>query len=428
MRRWVRSDKGNILIMMAGAMAVLAGFGILTIDIGRQLVTRSQLQNAADAGALAGAALYCTGSEPTIAQVQDEVRLVGGANKALQRSAVEIDIPNEQITISDVEETGTHDVTVLTQSNTAQFLTGLFTIFQNMPNMDDADPSDAFVRAIATARCGATCSVSCVKPWSPPDRWDDITGIPGYMGGARNPDWRNNNRWDSEFDWSDHDRNGNKLWDVGEPYGDANGNGQLDQEAYHPSLTGYGPDPVPGNYLSPDGDLGLELILHFDNGGASTTPGQYQSVQLPPVNKGTPIPGGDEYRENIARCNPVAIEKGDWLRLETGGMVGPTNQGMRDLIAQDPDAVWDPTTQNVQNSDFPISPRIVLIPLYDPRIGVRPGHQTDIQVVKVAAFFMERMTGPAEVRGRFLKVRAPGAPCPAGQTSGFFTYNLSLIQ
>ena len=40
---------------------------------------------------------------------------------------------------------------------------------------------------------------------------------------------------------------------------------------------------------------------------------------------------------------------------------------------------------------------------------------------------MERMTGPAEVRGRFIKVRQPGAPCVDGQASGFFTYNLSLI-
>src|SRR5687767_13974075 len=137
MRRWVRSDKGNILIMVSIAMAVLAGFGILTIDIGRQLVTRSQLQNAADAGALAGAALYCEGT-PTETQVRDEARLVGGANTALQSHAVEIDIPNEQITIAEDEETSAHEVTVETRSNTAQFLTGLFTIFQRTdPNVTD---------------------------------------------------------------------------------------------------------------------------------------------------------------------------------------------------------------------------------------------------------------------------------------------------
>jgi hypothetical protein len=274
------------------------------------------------------------------------------------------------------------------------------------------------------------CSVSCVKPWTIPDRHDNITGIPGYMGEPaghrRRPDWRGNDKLDHE---TFTDTNENGLFDVGEPYVDDNGDGEYNEEAYHPSLTGYGPDPVPGNYLSPDGDLGLELVLHFDNGGASTTvPGQYQSIQLPPVNKGDPIPGGAEYERNIRNCNPVAIEKGDWLRMETGGMVGPTNQGMRDLIAQDPDAYWDNTTQSVQDSNFPVSPRIVLIPIYDPRIEMASGHQQDLQVVKVAAFFMEQMTGPAEVRGRFLKVRQPGGACPPGESQGFFVYSLSLIR
>ena len=434
MRRWVRSDKGNILIMMAGAMAVLAGFGILTIDIGRMLVTRSQLQNAADAGALAGASLFCTGTEPTDAQVQDEVRLVGGSNKALQGAAVDIDIPNEQITID--RAANANDVTVRTESDTRQFLVGLFTIFQRMtPDMHDhavPDPvREAPVAAIATARCGGTCSVSCVKPWTIPDRWDDITGVPGYMGERPlGEDWRNNRHWDSEVFT---DVNNNNLYDLGEPYIDLNTDGQYNEEAYHPSLTGYGPDPVPGNYLSPDGDLGLELMLHADNGNTNRPePGQYQSIDLPPVNKmdppgSHPPTGGAEYRENIRTCNPASIEAGDWLRLKPGGMVGPTNQGMRDLIAQDPNASWDPTTQSVQGSNFPISPRIVLIPIHDPRIPIASG-RNEVQVTKVAAFFMEQMIGPAEVRGRFLKVRAAGSTCPDGVTSGFFTYNLSLIR
>ena len=92
------------------------------------------------------------------------------------------------------------------------------------------------------------------------------------------------------------------------------------------------------------------------------------------------------------------------------------------------DAAWDDATQSVINSNFAVSPRIVLIPIHDPKIPIHSGRTSKVQVIKVAAFFMERMTGPAEVRGRFLKVRAPGAPCVDGQTSGFFTYNLSLIR
>ena len=414
MKHWVRSERGNILVMMALAFAVLAGFGILTIDIGRILVTRTQLQNSADAGALAGAALFCTGTPPTDGDVQNEVRLVGGANQALETNAEDVDIPNSQITID--RTAGANDVTVQTTSNTKQYLLGLFNIFAGTPTGGNvpAAQTEAGVSATATARCGATCSVSCVKPWSIPDRWDDITGIPGYMGEKigkkKNVDWRNNLHWNAEG-FTDTDESG--MWEPGESFVDVNKNGRYDQENYHPSLTGYGPDPVPGNFLSPDGDLGLELVLHPVQGGSSTPePGQYYSVDLPPVNKGTPIPGADEYRRNIAECNDAVIEKGDWLQLDPGGMVGPTNQGMSDLIRSDPDAEWDSATQSVINSDFAISPRIVLIPIHDPRIPIKSGRNI-IQVTKVAAFFMEQMTGPAEVRARSRTVAetstSPGA-------------------
>src|SRR5678816_912569 len=147
------------------------------------------------------------------------------------------------------------------------------------------------------------------------------------------------------------------IYDYGDSYDDANGNGAYDSEAYNPMLTGYVPDPYPGNFLSPSGDLGLELTLKPRDPSKAPEPGQYQAVDLPPINRGTPITGGDQYRDNIAACNAAEVWPGDWLRTETGDMVGPTNQGMRDLIAQDPDAYWDPITQSVQDSKFQVSPR-----------------------------------------------------------------------
>ena len=53
---------------------------------------------------------------------------------------------------------------------------------------------------------------------------------------------------------------------------------------------------------------------------------------------GGPITGGDKYRENIASCNGLPIEIGDTLTTEPGNMIGPTKQGVEDLIALDPDA------------------------------------------------------------------------------------------
>jgi len=425
MQHWIRKEKGNALIIGALSFAVLAAFGVLTIDVGRIFVTHTMLQNAADAGALAGASLYCEQGNPAEADVRNQVRLVGGAHKALGMTAAEpITIPDGQIQIeTDPNDPASHIVKVDTQITTRQYFLNLLKFAGGGNSGGTSDD----VHAKAWARCGATCGVQCVKPFSIPDRWDDITPIPGYTGGNKRPNWQNDGKYEQE-DFTD--ANDNSLWDKGEAFVDGNGNGEWDHENYHPNLTGYIPDPYPGNTFAPSGDLGLELMLHPGQPGDAPVPGQYYSVDLPPINRGTPITGGDEYRENIATCNTSDIFPGDWLQTENGLMAGPTNQGMRDLIAQDPDAYWDPITRSVQGSHFAISPRIVLIPMHDPRIALNTG-KTKVQVVKVAAYFMEEMTGPAEVKGRFLKVRAPGVPCVAGAggVGGVsFTYSLSLIR
>jgi hypothetical protein len=272
--------------------------------------------------------------------------------------------------------------------------------------------------------CVDVCGVSCVKPWAIADRWDNVTGIPGYMGEGegrlRRPDWRNNALYDHE---AFTDANGNRLYDIGESYLDGNGNGACDVEFYDPQSTGYVGAAVPGHLLSPAGDSGLELVLHYDSGSGLPVPDQYLSVAFPPVNKGAPSQDESAYRANIGNCNETVIEPGDWLRLYTAGLVGPTNQGMSDLIAQDPDATWDSSTGSVQNSGFTLSPRVVFLPVYDPRFSLSAGSVPELPVVKIVAFFMERMTGPAEVRGKLLRTTTPAhvvaASCPAGSVPGF---------
>ena len=75
------------------------------------------------------------------------------------------------------------------------------------------------------------------------------------------------------------------------------------------------------------------------------------------------LTGGSDYDWNIANCNPTIISIGDLLLMEPGNMVGPTNSGIDDLIARDPNARWD--GQRVVSNQHP-SPREAIIPLYDP--------------------------------------------------------------
>jgi hypothetical protein len=265
---------------------------------------------------------------------------------------------------------------------------------------------------LAQTGCAPLCAVSCVKPISIPDRWDDVTGIAGYMGGVRMPNWRLNNAYDFE---SFMDGNANLLHDDGEAFEDNNGNGIYDAEAYDPIATGYIAGPEPSNALAPSGDLGLELILKASN-GSKPAPGQFYAVSLPPINRGAPVTGDPEYRANFADCNPTLVGPGDRLQPEPGNMILATDQAMRAIIAEDPNASWDAASGQLVGSAFPQSPRVILLAVHDPRIPLFAGGPS-LGVTKIVAFFLDQMTGTAQVRGHFMRAIGSGLSCASGGNS-----------
>jgi hypothetical protein len=80
-----KNEKGATLVLVAICMMVLLGFAAFAIDIGHLVVTKNELQNAADAGALAGAAvLYIpngSGSIMVNAAADQTARDIATANK-----------------------------------------------------------------------------------------------------------------------------------------------------------------------------------------------------------------------------------------------------------------------------------------------------------------------------------------------------------
>lgn len=59
-----QEQRGSILVLAAGILLALAGFAVLAIDVGRVYVVRNELQNVADAAALAGANCLTRQSDP----------------------------------------------------------------------------------------------------------------------------------------------------------------------------------------------------------------------------------------------------------------------------------------------------------------------------------------------------------------------------
>jgi hypothetical protein len=120
---------------------------------------------------------------------------------------------------------------------------------------------------------------------------------------------------------------------------------------------------------------------------------------------------------------------GELLTTEPGNMVGPTHQGMAELIDRDPSAYWDTHNDRVVSSMHP-SPRVVAIPLFDPVYydsGKRNGRNADLKAVNYMGFFIEDMQG-GNVVGRITPIggmlTGNGGPAPVGA----FPLAITLVQ
>lgn len=69
LRRCARAQRGGIAVMAALLLPLLVGLGALTIDIGRMIVYRTELQNAMDACALAAVAPLTGANDPNVFDV-----------------------------------------------------------------------------------------------------------------------------------------------------------------------------------------------------------------------------------------------------------------------------------------------------------------------------------------------------------------------
>jgi len=342
----LRNRRGSIIVMLCFVLVVMFAFAVIAIDGAILMASKTQLQAAADAAALAGASGLLTGSQDTAVE-----RAIDFAsfNKAVEENQTPVVITTEDVSFpeSDVCRVRTH--------RTAATGDALRTYFVRVLN-PGSTTSD--MTAVAAARAYDVCGSKCMKPWVIPDRWND-----------------------------------------------ANGNGTPDPGEYDQNVTGY----------QAPRDVGVPIVLKVGNPHQTIAPGIFYPVDYPPINNEEgikPYTGGSWYREWISECEPFMIEPGDQLQLEPGNMVGPTRQGMEDLIALDPSARWDSATKTIVNSAFAESPRIGLVPFFDPTLPPHSGRNW-VTVVKIGAFFIEGVQG-GDVTGRFIQITTSGVPCGHG--------------
>jgi hypothetical protein len=120
-------------------------------------------------------------------------------------------------------------------------------------------------------------------------------------------------------------------------------------------------------------------------------------------------------------------------------MVGPTRQGMRDLIALDPAARWNPNMYGpgkggveggcMASGACALSPRLVAIPVFNPDAydAGRASGRVEIVVTKVLGFFISEMNGN-EVGGYITTY--PSAPLSGTSTTPgtAFVVSIALVR
>jgi Flp pilus assembly protein TadG len=360
------------LVLIAGGFMSFMAATTLAIDVGMFMTARNQAQNAADAGALAGAVALVNNSYTNRSASGPAVQsaILTAKQNAVMKGAVEVEPSDVTFPLGPTGLNNRVRVQVYrTAERNQSAIPTLVGRFFGVPTVD--------IMADATAEASPANAATCVKPFTIPDRWTEKQTPP----------------WDSQNDTFDYVQKNGQLVPNGDVY----------IPVGQPGYTGY----------NPERDKGMVIRLKADN-STKVAPSFYNPWRIDADE------GGDDYRHNIAECNTSVIPIGSPMEAEPGNMVGPTNQGVTDLINKDPGAYWDEGCLCVKGSKFAKSPRVAVIPVYDPvyyEMGKQNSSNASLKIANYIGFFLEEMQG-GEVIGRITPVAglldANAGPAPEG--------------
>ena len=346
LRRLRDDESGMSYVFIGMGMMAFLSASMLAIDVGMLMTSRNQAQNAADAAALAGAtALFFndydnrTASGPAVTHAIDAAKANDVMGTDVSINAADVEFP-----VGPTGESNRVKATVYRTSSRGNPVATWIARFFGTKNAD--------IVATATAEASPANAMSCVKPFTIPDRWIEKQ-TPG---------------WDADDSYDAYNNKGQPL---------------VNPDIYIPAnMSGY-------TGYNMERDKGTLLMIRAGTGN-QITPSFYFSLSI------GGITGGEEYRWNIANCNTTLMKWGQPLIQEPGNMMGPTVDGVWDLYNKDPGAYWDFSSGTVKGSKYGHSPRVFPIPLYDPAFydaGKREGRTADLKVANWIGFFLENISG-----------------------------------
>jgi len=392
-RRW-RSERGAVMVHVAFAFLGLTAFSSFVVDYGVLWSARRQAQNAADAAAMAAASSLGfvdatdQGLARTAALNAAAVNLIWGQPPDI--TAGDITFPPCPVGSPGVGTNTCVQVNVFRNQRAGG--SPLPTIMGGVVGI-----ANQGVRATATAEVIYGTATNCVKPFAIADKWTEL---------------RNNNGppdWDETDDFERYVQNGNNAGTLLAP-----------ADLYTPPTTGN-----PGNNgtgFDVTIDYGQRLVLKSGNPNQALQPGWYSPVVINPG-----CVGGNCYRDAIAQCAPNVIRAGDVLTMEPGNMIGPTNQGITDLIAPDPRRwVNGEITGTCTGTSCT---RVVAIPVFNPDLwdlGPSNGRST-VVVTRVVGMFIDRIQGN-DVTGYLVPYPSAAYSGTGGVAGSSFVVSIVLVR
>jgi hypothetical protein len=308
------SERGAVFVQVGIAVFVLMAFNVFVLDYGMVWIARQQAQNAADAGALAGAVARgyddfdptpsFSGTTAQIAKGAAAANMVWNAPATADVSSFDCPVgaPPGRCVRVDVYRDGSNGSTALP------------TIFGPILGVMSQG-----VRATATGLSGNGNATNCLRPLALPDKWTEVPGT-------------------TPNEYNGYDGSGNPL-------------PPPNQDIYS----------APGTLIA---ESGLLIGLQLDRNPMTSpiTRGFMVSLDL-----------GGTYVDEIKHCSGQMTAIGGTIPVLTP-VAGTTQAALTtdadSLVSQDPLATWDESTNRIVGSCAPgcaaISPLLIPVVLFDP--------------------------------------------------------------
>jgi Flp pilus assembly protein TadG len=349
------SERGASLVQVAVMLTTMLGTSAFAIDYGMLLVGRSQIQNAADAAALAGAASLAfdinrgdwdyplaAGSATSLTALNDVAMappVLDGGDISYPRCPDSFeDGANQPEHLSCVK------VQVFRDEAHGNPLRSFFARFLGFETAD--------VTATAMAQAKRANATQCLKPLAIPDRWQDFFAPAGTF-----------DKYDA-------------MGDLVLP----------EPDSYLPPNR-FGP----GTGFMMTTEVGLQVTLSHAAAGSAPEYWRYVPVQIPDSEQ-------PSFQDNVEQCANALVSVGDELPLEPANVEAAVTASMQTIIDADPDAVWNEATQRIEGSCAAaaspcgaISPRVIAVALYDPdlKADANLAGTNTVTVRNVVGFFVE---------------------------------------